>query len=148
MPFSSARMSRLRHASRLYDWRYRILIPQFCDRVWAWFTEVAAVAGVMPDGVGPAVWTPPPLESVDPDKEGIANTRLIRTGQKTWSETIRESGQDPDDVAEELAADFDRFDRLGLTLDCDPRKVSQQGQMQQDGKKQSAAAAATVIDAA
>jgi lambda family phage portal protein len=130
MPFSAARMSRLRHEARVYDWRWRILIPQFCDPVWAWFVQVASIVGLVPAATGDAVWTPPPLASVDPDKEGAAANRLIRNGLKTWSETIRESGQDPNDVAQELADDLARFDRLGLKLDCDARQTTQQGQSQ------------------
>ena len=129
MPFSAARMSRLRHQDRVYDWRWRIVIPQFCDPVWGWFQESAAVMNLV-GSVTEASWTPPPLASVDPEKEGIASQRQIRNGLKTWSEVIRESGQDPDEVAAELAADFKRFDDLGLVLDCDPRQLTANGQAQ------------------
>lgn len=132
MPFSAARMSRLRHEARVYDWRYRILIPQFCDPVWRWFIQAAVLAGRVPESVleARAEWTPPPLPMVDPVSEGLAAQRNIRTGISSWSEEARARGYDPEDLAEEIADDFARFDRLGITLDCDPRKMTQAGQAQ------------------
>lgn len=132
MPFSAARMSRLRHEARVHDWRWRILIPQFCDPVWAWAMRGLALEGMDTLGVR-AEWNPPPLPMVDPDKEGRANSTLIRTGQKSWSAVIRENGLNPEEVAAEIASDFARFDQLGLVLDCDPRKQTVAGQSQQAG---------------
>jgi capsid protein len=49
MPFSAARMSRLRHWARVVDdWRWRLLIPQFCDPVWDWAMEAAVIMGLTP----------------------------------------------------------------------------------------------------
>ena len=47
---------------------------------------------------------------------------------KTWSEMVRERGYDPDDQLAEIAAFNDKLDKAKVTLDCDPRKTSQQGQ--------------------
>ena len=44
LPFSAARMSRLRHWARVDDWRWRVLIPQFCDPVWQWAMQAARLA--------------------------------------------------------------------------------------------------------
>lgn len=130
LSFSAARMSRLRHVSRINDWRYRILIPQFCNPVWGWFMQAAAIMNMVSDPSIKPRWTAPPLPAVDPDKEGLANQRDVRNGFRSWSEVVRESGQDPEEVAQELKSDFDRFDRLGLQLDVDPRKTTQAGQAQ------------------
>ncbi len=46
------------------------------------------------------------------------------------SEAIRERGYKPDALLRELAADFKKLDALGLTLDSDPRKMTQAGQAQ------------------
>jgi lambda family phage portal protein len=46
LPFSAARMSRLRHQARVIDWQWRLMIPQFCDPVWAWAMQAAAIMGV------------------------------------------------------------------------------------------------------
>jgi lambda family phage portal protein len=135
MPFSAARMSRLRHLQRVERWRWRVLIPQFCDPVWRWAMEAAQVDNKLPGVIddagfytGPrATWTAPPLPMVNPDVEIRANMQAVRSGQKSLSEVIRESGYDPEEVLNEIRDDFERADKLGLVLDCDPRKTSQAG---------------------
>jgi lambda family phage portal protein len=127
LPFSAARMSRLRHWARVDDWRWRMLIPQFCDPVWQWAMLAARVAGMLEEAPR-AQWTAPPMPLLDPDAEGTALQRLVRIGALTWPEMVRERGYDPDDVLREIADWNARFDALGVVLDSDPRKVSQQGQ--------------------
>ncbi len=131
LPFSAARMSRIRHWARVDDWRWRMLIPQFCDPVWTWAMTAAAIMGTpYPKGVQ---WTAPPMPMIEPDKEGLAYMRNIRTGIMTLSEAIRERGYDPRDVLEEMAADNELLDELGLKLDSDPRYMNQNGQAQSTG---------------
>jgi lambda family phage portal protein len=129
LPFSAARMSRLRHWSRVEDWRWRLLIPQFCGPVWDWAMDAAAVMGVPRPAA--AKWTAPPMAMVEPDKEGLAYQRNIRSGLTTLSEAIRERGYDPDELLAEFAADNAKLDALGIVLDSDPRRMTQGGQMQQ-----------------
>ena len=43
LPFSAARMSRIRNWARVEDWRWRVLIPQFCQPVWQWAMTAAAI---------------------------------------------------------------------------------------------------------
>jgi lambda family phage portal protein len=126
LPFSAARMSRLRHWARVTGWRWQMLIPQFCDPVWNWAMEAAQVANRITTAPR-ATWTAPPMQMIEPDKEGLAIARNIRTGITSLSEALRERGYDPDDLLTELAADFERLDELGLVLDSDPRKMSQAG---------------------
>lgn len=131
LPFSAARMSRLRHWARVEDWRWRILVPQFLDPVWAWAMQAAELMGLP---VTPATeWTAPPLPMIEPDKEGLAIMRNIRTGIATLSESIRERGYKPAAFLAELAADFKKLDELELVLDSDPRRMTQAGQMQSTG---------------
>jgi len=128
LPFSAARMSRLRHSARLEDWRWRMLVPQFCDPVWGWAMESAVIMGLRE---APAArWTTPPMPMVEPDKEGLAIMRNVRTGIQTLSDAIRERGYDVDEFLEEMAADYKRLDELGIVLDSDPRKMTQNGQAQ------------------
>lgn len=139
MPFSAARMSRLRHWARVEDWRWRILIPQFCTPAWGWAMEAAAVMNLVSTVPGVA-WTAPPAPMIDPANEGLAYTRNIRSGLQTFSETLRERGYDPDEVMQELAADNATLDRLKLVLDCDPRKMTQAGQLQGEAAQTAAPA--------
>lgn len=128
LPFSAARMSRLRHLAHVDDWRWRLLVPQFLNPVWGWAMEAADLMGLT---IAPATeWTVPPLPMIEPDKEGLAIQRNIRTGITTLSEEIRARGYNRDQFLDELQEDFKELDRRGLVLDCDPRKMTQAGQAQ------------------
>lgn len=126
LPFSAARMSRLAHWSRVDDWRWRTIIPQLCDPVWSWAMQAAGIMGVA-RGAPQAEWTAPPMPMIEPDKEGLAYQRNIRSGLQSLSESLRERGYDPREMLGELAADFQLLDELKLILDCDPRNTTQQG---------------------
>jgi lambda family phage portal protein len=139
MPFSAARMSRLRHWARVEDWRWRTLIPQFCDPVWYWAMEAATIMGL--EGAPAAEWTAPPPPMIDPANEGLAYMRNIRTGIMTLSEAQRERGYDPVAVMTEMAADNRRLDELEIILDSDPRNTTQAGQPRQMGAAPAAPAA-------
>lgn len=128
--FSSARMARLSHWAHVYDWQWNMLIPLLCRPVWDWAMEAAVIAGELPEAPGGVDWTTPPIPMIEPDKEGLAIQRLIRNGQKTLSESIREQGYNPDQHFAEMAADAKRLDDLELVLDSDPRKTTVAGQQQ------------------
>lgn len=125
LPFSAARMSRIRHWARVEGWRNRMLIPQFLQPVWRWHTEAEAIFGRT---VTPVTdWTAPALPMIDPQAEGLGVMRQVRGGVKTFSEAIRERGYVVDEFLREYAEDLKRLDELGITLDSDARKVSQAG---------------------
>lgn len=126
--FSSARMARLKHWARVEDWRWRMLVPQFCDPVWRWVMDAASIMGQ--PNAPTTLWSAPPMPMIEPDKEGLAYQRNIRSGIQTLSEAIRERGYDPEDLLTEMAKDNARLDALGLVLDSDPRKMTQAGQLQ------------------
>lgn len=130
LPFSAARMSRLRHWARVDDWRWRMLIPQFCDPVWGWAMQTAFLAGMAEDPSAAANWTPPPMPMVEPDKEGLAMMRNVRAGIQTLDDAIRERGYDPPEFLAEIAATNKLLDELGIQLDSDPRHMTQAGQLQ------------------
>lgn len=145
MPFSAARASRIEHWTSVEDWRWRLIVPQFCDPVWYWFMEIAGIfAGVTngrPGVADPpdAEWTAPPMPMIDPVNEGLAYMRNVRAGIMSLSEALRERGYDPDAVLAEIAADNEKLDALGLILDSDPRKMTQAGQLQGEAATQAAA---------
>lgn len=130
--FSSARMSRLAHWGNVYDWQWNMLIPQFCTTAWGWAMEAAVVGGVIEASERPGVeWTPMPMPMTEPDREARANVIMIRSGQKTLSQVIREQGADPDAHLEEYAADLAKLDAKKIWLDSDVRRVSQAGLTQE-----------------
>jgi lambda family phage portal protein len=129
--FTSGRMGELRMRTNVDRWRWHMLIPLYCDRVFAWFLEAAALAGH--DVRGASVeWTPPPHRMIDPATETRATKERIRIGITTLSEAIREQGGDPKRVLTELSEDLALLDSLGLVLDSDPRPhASSPGQQTQ-----------------
>ncbi len=127
--FSSARMARLSHWQSIHGWRWKMLIPQFCDGVWGWFMELAA--GIEGWGIVPSArWQPPPMPMLSPEKEGLAIQRLIRVGARTLPQVIREQGEDPDTHLQEYADSNATLDRLGIILDSDARKTTTAGMLQ------------------
>lgn len=131
LPFSAARMSRIRHWARVEDWRWRVLVPQFCDPVWAWAMQAAQIMSRVTGEAPRAVWTPPAAPFIDPGAEGLAIMRNIRAGIQSLSEALRERGYDPKEVLAEIAADNALLDKLGIILDSDPRNTTQAGNPRQ-----------------
>lgn len=132
--FSSARMARLSHWANVRGWRWDMFIPQFCVGVWRWAMEEAAALEGWP--VQPtAEWAPPPMPMLEPEKEGLAYQRLVRSGAMTLYQMIRERGEDPEVHLAEIAEGNAKLDELGIVLDCDPRKTDGTGQVQQQGGK-------------
>jgi len=128
--FSSARMSRLSHYENVYDWRWRLLIPQFCDPVWGWAMQTMQVLGSVGAESPKARWSAPPLPMIEPDKEGLAIQRNVRTGIQTLQDAIRERGYDPDEFFAEIEETNKMLDDKGIKLDSDPRHMTQAGQLQ------------------
>lgn len=132
--FSSARMARLAHWANVHDWRWNMLVPQLCDRVWSWAMAAAVIAGEIEEAPG-IEWTDPPMPMIEPDKEGIAFKRLVRAGAMTPSEMVRQQGRDPKTHFAEYAADLAMLDEMKIVLDSDPRRTSDAGLTQERVKK-------------
>jgi lambda family phage portal protein len=130
MPFSAARMSRLRHWARVEDWRWHLLIPQLLDPVWRWAMELAALEGTVQAPLPAAHWSAPPMPMIEPDKEGLAHMRNVRAGITSLAEVIRERGYDPIELFDEMASVNKELDARGIVLDSDPRRMTQAGQVQ------------------
>lgn len=120
--FSSGRMGHLEYQRNIQSWRWNLLIPQVCDRVWRWFLEQAVLAGQLPAEALEvrAKWTPPRREMVDPMKELQAAQLAVRSGFASLAGAIREQGHDPDELLEEIAAVNARLEELGISLDTAP----------------------------
>lgn len=139
--YSSARMGRTTHMRDVEDWRWNMLIPQFCAPAWAWMVEMANIAGADLE-VAPAEWTPPPMPMLDPGAEADAYSKMVRIGAMTLDDMVREQGFDPAEHWAAYAESLARIDRLKILLDSDPRRMSQAGQ-----KQESAAAPASATPA-
>lgn len=130
--YSSARLGRLAHQQDVHHWRWNMLIPQFCAPAWGWMLQAMQLAGELPaSSAAPAAWHPAPMPLLDVDKESKAYQQRVRNGQLTWPQMVRELGEDPDAMLEEISEFNARLDKLGIALDCDPRRMTAAGGVQQ-----------------
>jgi lambda family phage portal protein len=118
--YSSGRLGWQRYQRRLERWQWQMFIPSFCIGVWSWFNSSMQFVGATSEDCQ-AGWAPPRRMMVDPKNENAADKEEVRNGFSTWSQKVAERGYDPEQHAEEIKADNDLLDRLGLKLDCDPR---------------------------
>jgi lambda family phage portal protein len=127
--YSSARMAWNEFGRRIEGWRWKLLVPQFCQRVFEWWLEIALLSGKLSSPVG-VEWRAPRKELLDPTKEVPAIRASVRAGLQSLDQAIAEQGEDPDQVLADIAATNKKLDELGLTLDTDPRKVTLSGILQ------------------
>lgn len=127
--YSSARMGRNAHQQSVDAWQEHMFIPMFCQPVWGWAMDILQTLEGWPDKPD-ADWAVPPMPMLDPDKEAAAYLRAVRNGQMTWAQMIRSLGYDPTEQLDEIEAMNEEFDRRGIVLDIDPRRVSNGGQLQ------------------
>lgn len=134
--FASGRHGLLEFRRQLESLQHHILVFQFCRPVWTAWVKFAVAAGVLPGSpaeYSDVRWIAPLPEMLDPKGEVAAITQRVRAGFMSRSEAVSLTGLDIEQVDREIAADNARADTLGLVLDSDPRKVTQQGQGQADG---------------
>lgn len=110
-----------------------IMIPMMFDPWWGDMVEGAILAGLVPvDTPVDVIWSAPPMPTVDPLKDAMADLIETRAGFRSLQDAIAKRGYDPDEVITEIKAATELLDRLELVLDSDPRRVSKTG-IQQGG---------------
>lgn len=111
--------------------QWHIVIPQFLAPIMQWWTEAARGAGVV-DQNTPVIWeySTPKNESINPVDDVKADLMEVRSGFRSMPDVIAARGRIASEVLNEIAETNAEIDRLGLTLDSDPRKVSINGQIQ------------------
>jgi lambda family phage portal protein len=127
--YSSGRLGALQMQKNVRDWQWNLMIPAFCDPTFRWFVEIASI-GTADISTVSSKWTPPKVDMIDPAKEVSAIKDEVRAGLKSLPEAIRERGDDPDTVLKEIAETNKQLDKLEITLDTDPRKVTAAGMAQ------------------
>lgn len=116
--YSSGRMGHIEMRKNLEQWRWNILIPQFCDPYMAMFKEWCKLRGIVgsEDEISHE-WVPPAYSMIDPTKEIEADKEAIKAGLKSKSMAIREQGLDPDQVREEIRIEREADKAAGLNFD-------------------------------
>jgi lambda family phage portal protein len=114
--FTSGRMAKIDVTANFKSWQYNMIVPQLCTPVWKWFIDACLVAGKISKPIK-TDWTAPRVQQLDPVKETNAQITRIKAGLATLSETIRETGREPEEFFEEYAQDVERIRKLKLILD-------------------------------
>jgi lambda family phage portal protein len=134
--YSSLRASMTDFWDLLDRWQHLMMIPMLCRKSWRRFASYRLASnGEVVDPSAKLLWTPPLRPYIDPLKDAMAEKAQIRIGRKTWRQSVAETGYDPDDIMKEHQSTFAMFDALGLTFDCDPRRVQDSGKMQDISNK-------------
>lgn len=118
--FSSARMAWMEMQRTVEEWQDEIVILQLGGGVWKWFTEAAAIAGMLsPKADLQTSWTPPRRKMLDPVKETKGVVDKLRARLISWQDAVREMGYDPDVLEAQIVADIERFDKAGIKTSAD-----------------------------
>lgn len=126
--FTSGRMGWLEFGRNIDTWRWQMLVPQMCDRIWQWFNEAALLTPVgFPEPVR-AGWVAPRRDLIDPTKELDAYEKEMRLGGLSFSGMLKERGiNDTEAHVAQIVEDNKLLDDSGLVFDGDPRMVAKAG---------------------
>lgn len=107
---------------------YAVLREYFCERVvrpiWERFVTMAMLSGQLqvPEGtINPrslknAEFQGPVMPWIDPQKEAVAEEKLIQAGLKARAQSIRERGGNPQDTFEQIKQEREQDEEAGLTF--------------------------------
>jgi lambda family phage portal protein len=122
--FSSGRMGWIEAQRQVEDWQYNFFIPQFCDKVWAWFIMGLQVRGLIKRDVA-AEWTPQGREMIDPVKEMNGLILELKSGLISWTEACKRRGYNPDVLFAQIKKDKDMFKAAGIEVEWILTKVEE-----------------------
>ena len=89
--------------------QWLIIIPMLLQPIWNWFCEAAYFAGIINTPSVPVEWSPPRFYSADPLRDVNARIKEVRAGFRSLSSAIAETGENPDDVLDEIESDAQRW---------------------------------------
>lgn len=121
--FTSGRMAMLNCLSQFKKWQYQMLVPMVCAPVWDWFINACIISGKLSKYVpcNSRDWTAPRVQMIDPNKETTALVLKLQNGLTSWSEVIRESGRDPDELYDELMREREELKKIGITFNINTK---------------------------
>ncbi|MFL9892821.1 phage portal protein [Paraburkholderia sp. RL17-381-BIF-C] len=103
--FTSGRMGKMEFKRFLEQDLWLIFIPMFCEAVASRFVSTAYLAGRTTQPVADVSWSPQRIEFIDPLREANGIIALIDARLKSRHQSIRDLGEDPDEVDAEINAD-------------------------------------------
>lgn len=126
--FTSGRMGWLEFGRNIDVWRWNMLVPQLCDKVWHWFNEAAMLVPGGWDMPVSCSWVAPRRDLIDPTKELDALEKEMRIGALSFTGMLKERGiNDTEEHIEQIKQDNEILDGAQLVFDGDPRNVAKAG---------------------
>lgn len=134
--YSSIRAGTLDFRREVEQWQWINFIPIVCERILRKFLDIAVLSGKIKTADIESEWTTPRFDWVDPVKDVQGEGMEIALGLKTWSESVRGRGYDPDKIYEEMKAEKAKFAADGITHPMDSVKTKGIGTQQNPENKQ------------
>lgn len=119
--FSSGRLGWLEFGRQIGLWQTDTIIPMMLIPVWKAFVSAAMLSGVYSGPYVTPDWTPPKRDMIDPYKEAKGYGEFLRMGVTSKSEVIREFGDDPERVFDEIIAEQAEADAAGAMFLSDAK---------------------------
>lgn len=114
--FTSGRMGRLEMERNVDRWRWHTFIPMGCEVMVGWWLDGAALTGANVRNVE-VRHTPPAKEMISPEREVPSKVNAMKSGQKTLTQILQESGRDVDEHLDEMAEERRMLEERGIALD-------------------------------
>jgi lambda family phage portal protein len=125
--YSSIRAGLVEFRRRIAMIQHHLMVFQLCRPVWNRWFELAILSNQLHLNVDPKVkWIPQGFDWVDPLKDIKAQVMSIQNGLKSRAEIVSELGYDVEDIDQEIAADNQRAQKLGLHFDYQKQHVDYQ----------------------
>jgi lambda family phage portal protein len=112
--FSSARVRLLDFRRVVQQIQWLVLIPKLLVPIHEAFVEAAYLSGAIRGNDKSVDFSPPKWDYVNPEQDVKADLAEVAGGLSSLSEKLRQRGYDPDTVFNELKADFDKLEELGI----------------------------------
>jgi lambda family phage portal protein len=125
--YSSYRAGENSFRSKMDQFRWLCLVPMLLRPCRAWFINYAYAAGRIKAREFNTEWSMPKFRTVNPMQDAEATIKMIRSGLITLPQAVGEYGYEFEEQVADIKRTQETLDRLGITLDCDPRKRTAQG---------------------
>ena len=111
--YSSIRAGTLDFRREIEQFQWLTFIPMFCERVMSSWLNVAALTHNIKTDIE-VEWTTPKWDWVDPVKDTKGEEMEIALSLKSFSESARQRGYDPEILLEEVAKDRRLFEKYNI----------------------------------
>ena len=133
--FSSIRAGEIDFRNEIEQWQWLHFIPVVCRRVMDKFLNIAVLAGKIRTSDIIVDWTTPRFDWVDPTKDTQAEGMELGLSLKTWSDSVRGRGYDPEALFAAMVEERKKFADAGIPYPADNLKIKGVGNQNTEGQQ-------------